>query len=48
VIQQSREEIAETLLVAYVSRQPVEPLTETYSELTVEDAYEIQLLQIRR
>ena len=48
VIQQSREEIAETLLGAYSSRQPVEPLTQTYRGLTLEDAYEIQLLQVRR
>jgi 2-keto-4-pentenoate hydratase len=48
VIQQSREKIAETLLGAYASRQPVEPLTETYEGLTPADAYEIQLLQIRR
>jgi 2-keto-4-pentenoate hydratase len=48
VIQQSCEKIAETLLGAYASRQPVEPLTQTYEGLTLADAYEIQLLQIRR
>ena len=48
MIQQSREEIAETLLGAYSSRQPVEPLTQTCQGLTLEDAYEIQLLQVRR
>lgn len=48
MIQQSREKIAETLLGAYASRQPVEPLTQTYEGLTLADAYEIQLLQIRR
>ena len=48
MIQQSREEIAETLLGAYASREPLEPLTKTYQGLTVEDAYEIQLLQVGR
>lgn len=48
MIQQSCEKIAETLLGAYASRQPVEPLTQTYEGLTLADAYEIQLLQIRR
>ncbi len=48
MIQTSRDEIAEMLLGAYSSRQPVEPLTEKYEELTLEDAYEIQLLQVRR
>jgi 2-keto-4-pentenoate hydratase len=48
VIEQSREEIAEILLGAYTSRQPVEPLTEKYAGLTLEDAYKIQLLQVRR
>ncbi len=48
MIQQSREEIAETLLGAYSSLKPVEPLTETYEGLTLEDAYEIQLVQVRR
>ncbi len=48
VIQQSREEIAEILLGAYSSRQPVEPLTEKYEGLTLSDSYEIQLLQVRR
>ena len=48
MIEQSREEIAGMLLGAYTSRQPVEPLTEKYDDLTLEDAYEIQLLQVRR
>jgi len=48
VIQQVREEIAEILLDAYSRRQPVEPLTGTYEGLTLADAYEIQLVQIRR
>ncbi len=46
MIAQVREEIAGTLLDAYSSRKPVEPLTGQYDDLTVEDAYEIQLLQV--
>ncbi len=46
VIEQLREEIAGMLLGAYTSRQPVEPLTEKYDDLTMADAYEIQLLQV--
>jgi 2-keto-4-pentenoate hydratase len=41
-----REDIAGALLDAYSSRKPVEPLTGQYDDLTVEDAYEIQLLQV--
>jgi 2-keto-4-pentenoate hydratase len=48
VLQQLREEIAGALLGAYASREPVEPLTGRHAELTVEDAYEIQLLQVSR
>lgn len=43
----SRAEAAHLLLDAYTSRHPVEPLTETYQGMTLEDSYEIQLLQIR-
>ena len=46
--QQEHEEIAELLLEAYASREPVEPLTAKFPGLTVEDAYQIQLLQVRR
>src|SRR5271169_1424680 len=46
--QQTREDIAEMLLGAYSSRKPVEPLTGQYDDLTVQDAYEIQLLQVAR
>jgi len=46
VIQQTREEIAGALLEAYSSRKPVDQLTGQYEDLTVEDAYEIQLLQV--
>ena len=45
--QQTREDLAEMLLGAYSSGVPVEPLTERY-ELAIEDAYEIQLLQVAR
>jgi 2-keto-4-pentenoate hydratase len=47
VIQQAREEIAGELLGAYASRKPVEPLTGRYDDLTVDDAYAIQLLQVQ-
>jgi 2-keto-4-pentenoate hydratase len=47
VNQQVREDIARMLLGAYSSCEPVEPLTAQYQELTVEDAYAIQLLQVR-
>ena len=46
--QETREEIAGVLLGAYATREPVEPLTGRYEGLTVEDAYEIQLLQVAR
>lgn len=46
--QQEHEETAELLLEVYASRRPVEPLTAKFAGLTVDDAYEIQLLQIRR
>ena len=46
--QQVREEIAAALLDAYPSRKPVEPLTGRYADLTLEDAYQIQLLQVER
>jgi 2-keto-4-pentenoate hydratase len=48
MIQQSPEAIAEMLLDAYASRQPVEPLTQTCEGLTLDNAYEIQLLQVNR
>jgi 2-keto-4-pentenoate hydratase len=43
-----RAEIAGLLLSACQARIPVEPLTEKYQDLTLDDAYQIQLLQIRR
>ena len=45
--QQTREDLAEMLLGAYSSREPVEPLTEQY-DIATGDAYEIQLLQVAR
>src|SRR5215469_18613645 len=45
--QQAREDIAEALLAAYSSRTPVEPLISQH-DLAAGDAYEIQLLQVRR
>jgi 2-keto-4-pentenoate hydratase len=41
-------EAADLLLSAYQTRIPVEPLTEKYRDLTLDDAYQIQLLQIQR
>jgi 2-keto-4-pentenoate hydratase len=48
VKQQTREEIAGALLGAYRSKKPVDPLTGQYDDLTLEDAYQIQLLQVGR
>jgi len=45
--QQAREEIADALLDAYATRKPVEPPTRLHPDLTAEDAYEIQLLQVK-
>jgi 2-keto-4-pentenoate hydratase len=42
-----RAEVARQLLDAYGSGKPIAPLTATYDDLTLEDAYAIQLLQIR-
>lgn len=42
----SRSEAARRLLDAYESGKPIPPLTSTYDDLTLEDAYAIQLLQI--
>ena len=46
MIQQTRDEIAEALIGAYSSREPLEPLSGRYPDLTVDDAYKIQLLQV--
>ena len=45
--QMIRAEVARQLLDAYGSGKPIPPLTATYDDLTLEDAYAIQLLQIR-
>lgn len=42
----TRVEAARQLLGAYETGKPVPPLTSTYDDMTVEDAYAIQLLQI--
>ncbi|WP_109506175.1 2-keto-4-pentenoate hydratase [Nocardioides speluncae] len=43
-----RREVADTLAEAERTRSPVPPLRETYPNLDVVDAYEIQLINIRR
>lgn len=45
--QDDRAAAAAALLAAYTDGHPVEPLSEKYVGLTLDDAYEIQLLQIR-
>ena len=42
----TRSEAARALLKAYQTREPIAPLTSTYDDLTLEDAYAIQLKQI--
>lgn len=44
--QRTRADIARTLLDSYTTGKPIAPLTATYADLTLEDAYAIQLLQI--
>ena len=44
--QNTRVEAARALLDAYSSGKPIPPLTATYDDITLEDAYAIQLLQI--
>lgn len=39
--------IAEELLASYKTRHPIDPLVERFSEMTVDDAYRIQLAQAR-
>lgn len=41
-------EVAESLLAAYETRVPVEPLAGRYPDLTVADAYAIQMVQVNR
>lgn len=42
----TRAEAARALLDAYTTGKPIPPLTATYDDFTLEDAYAIQLLQI--
>ena len=42
----TRSDAARALLKAYETREPIEPLTSTYDDLALEDAYAIQLKQI--
>lgn len=44
----NEEAIAEALLDAYVTKQPIPPLTTTYPTITVDEAYRIQLAQIEK
>ena len=44
----TRHRVAEALAAAEAHRSPIPPLRETWPELDVVDAYEIQLLNIRR
>jgi 2-keto-4-pentenoate hydratase len=41
------QEVAERLLNAEKIKQPIEPLTDTFPAITVDEAYQIQLQQIR-
>ena len=43
-----RHEVAELLARAEADREPVAPLVDTWPEMDVVDAYEVQLLNIRR
>ena len=45
---QIREELARSLAEAELNRAPIDPLTSLYPEMNVVDAYEVQLLNIRR
>ncbi|KWW97608.1 2-keto-4-pentenoate hydratase [Carbonactinospora thermoautotrophica] len=45
---QTRRLAADLLLSAYETGAPVEPLTEKFADLTVEDAYGIQLAQVEQ
>jgi 2-keto-4-pentenoate hydratase len=42
----TRARVARLLLAAYASGKPIAPLTSTYGDLTLDDAYAIQVLQI--
>jgi len=43
-----RAQLADALWRAEISRTPIAPLTEQYSDLVVEDAYAIQAINVRR
>lgn len=42
-----RLEAARQLAAAYTSREPLAPLVETYPDITLDDSYEIQQIQLR-
>ncbi len=44
---ETRAKAADELLAAYSTREPVNPLIQTYPEIELADAYQIQLLQIQ-
>src|SRR5690554_577693 len=44
----TRRLVAEELLTAYRTGVPVEPPTEKFPDMTVQDAYAVQLLQVER
>ncbi len=43
---QTRSDAASRLLTAYRTHEPIDPLISTYEDMTVEDSYAVQLLQI--
>jgi len=43
---EDRAAAAASLLDAYTHGHPVEPLSQKYSDLTLDDAYAVQLLQV--
>jgi len=47
-MQRSTQTIADELATAYRTRQAIAPLSETDPDLTIDDAYEIQLAQVSR
>lgn len=44
----SETTIAEQLLEAYETKQPIQPLTTTVPHITIDEAYQVQLLQIEK
>jgi 2-keto-4-pentenoate hydratase len=48
VDQPTRTSVADRLLAAYDSKEPLEPLTATHEGMTLADAYAIQLLQVEQ